>query len=61
MKLDFVQTRSDYQLLADQVYASMESGNHPKARLVLKENEDSFKADVDRIRHEVQVDYGIHL
>lgn len=59
--LQFVQTATDYQIIADRIYAAMESGNHAQARLVLKENEESFKADTDRIRHEVQVDYGIRL
>ena len=53
--------RSDYDLLSDRVTAAMETGNAAQARLVLKENEESFPTEVARIRREVQADYGIRL
>ena len=53
--------RTDYELLIDMVTADMETGNHAQARLVLKENEESFPLEVARIRREVQQDYGTRL
>ena len=53
--------RSDYDLLSDRVTAAMETGNAAQARLVLKENEESFPTEVARIRREVQADYGTRL
>ena len=53
--------RTDYELLSDRVTAAMETGNQAQARLVLKENEESFPTEVARIRREVQQDYGIRL
>ena len=53
--------RSDYDLLSDRVTAAMETGNAAQARLVLKENAESFPTEVARIRREVQADYGIRL
>ena len=53
--------RSDYDLLSDRVTAAMETGNAAQARLVLKENEESFPTEVARIRREVQKDYGTRL
>lgn len=53
--------RSDYDLLSDRVTAAMETGNPAQARLVLKENEESFPIEVARIRREVQQDYGTRL
>ena len=53
--------RSDYDLLSDRVTAAMETGNAAQARLVLKENEESFPTEVARIRREVQTDYGTRL
>lgn len=53
--------RSDYDLLSDRVTAAMETGNAAQARLVLKENEESFPTEVARIRREVQQDYGTRL
>ena len=53
--------RSDYDLLSDRVTAAMEPGNAAQARLVLKENEESFPTEVARIRREVQADYGTRL
>ena len=53
--------RTDYEILSDLVTAAMETGNHAKARLVLKENEELFHTEVARIRREVQRDYGTRL
>lgn len=53
--------RTDYELLSDRVTAAMETGNPAQARLVLKENEESFPNEVARIRREVQQDYGTRL
>ena len=53
--------RTDYELLSDRVTAAMETGNAAQARLVLKENEESFPTEVARIRREVQADYGTRL
>ena len=53
--------RSDYDILSDRVTAAMETGNPAQARLVLKENEESFPTEVARIRREVQQDYGTRL
>ena len=53
--------RTDYELLSDRVTAAMETGNPAQARLVLKENEESFPTEVARIRREVQQDYGTRL
>lgn len=53
--------RSDYALISDKVSAAMETGNAAQARLVLKENEESFPTEVARIRREVQADYGTRL
>ena len=53
--------RSDYDILSDRVTAAMETGNAAQARLVLKENEESFPTEVAHLRREVQADYGIRL
>lgn len=53
--------RTDYELLSDQVTAAMETGNHAQARRVLKEHEESFPTEVERIRREVQQEYGTRL
>ena len=53
--------RTDYEILSDRVTAAMETGNQAQARLVLKDNEESFPTEVARIRREVQRDYGTRL
>lgn len=53
--------QTDKDLISDKVVAAMETGNPNRAREVLAEFTESFRAACSRIRREVQNDYGIRL
>ena len=53
--------QSDQDRLSDRVYAAMETGNAGEARRVLAEHRETFTTDVDKIRRDVQREYGVRL
>lgn len=61
MDFKFKDIRSEHDIISDKVYAAMETGNSGQARTVLADYQESFPAETQSIRSDVQRDYGIRL